>query len=317
MFGVKYKMKPKLFLLSLLVTLALASIASLSVASASEVYLTKHPTVCYGCHTNEIQDAARGAHNISDAVNAWTYCGACHTAQGNNIWSGSSPWGQEYGKSAPAVGDYIGQQNVHQAIGCKCHTIVHVGFNLSPTKGSGIWMYYYLPSVQGGVAKPKAENLVKYITFYNGSANWYTNVTDSQGNVVSTTTTSVTLRNASGPVDPTTIVDAKVYVGWFYVNGSAPQSNTAKYLVCFNCHFLVESPSGLGMYKVVDGVVKIGIPPEALKLDPHAITEEALQRLLASKEEGFSISAPIPVATATTSILASLVLFGVVMSRRR
>ncbi|ALL00312.1 hypothetical protein Pyrde_0262 [Pyrodictium delaneyi] len=292
----------------------LALVASATPAAASEALLRDHPTVCYGCHSANITDTTVGPHDVKAAENAWFYCLTCHSSANNTgLWSGSI-WGTNYGEPAPAAGDYV-PNSVHGQIGCKCHTIVHAGFNINPTVGAGVWMYYYLPTVNGGAAAPNPNDLVKYVTFYNGTG-FYTNDTSTA------TVTSTTLQlyydtgTSAVPVDPTNMTDAKVYVGWFYINGSAPSGVSERFYICFNCHFLVESPAGLGMYKIENGIVKIGIPAEALQLNPHAITEDALQQLLSSGEEGFAIEG-FPVAAAGINILASLVLFAIVLSRKK
>ncbi len=187
-----------------------------------------HPDSCQPCHGDRgtMMDNTGNMwdHNIQDGTQAWNRCTSCH-------------------------GDYVAN-TPHASVGCKCHAVVHVGYDNQGTWAA--WLYAKepsptnLPAAIGDVASFQDVRLV----FTNLNA-----------------TPSIQAIVPSGGQE----IEVGLYDAWtneYLAVGAADAWKT-----CFNCHFLASDPTMVGAYKLDGGVWKVGIPEYTLKLDPHEITD--------------------------------------------
>ncbi len=284
-------MHKRVFLIALVAVVA--GLIALSLVEA-EATVFDHPPKCYGCHSyiDNLNNMTRvGPHNVTLASEAWSLCFQCHSTTGS-----LSGFTQGVSGTPPYVGDYVAA-SVHQDIGCKCHAVLHVG-NTTPYGG---WLYYYLPNVTelGNISKPPSNvALIRYARFF------YQGVND----------TKLDPNGFNGIISNYTNSPTGVYIVFFDTQGNVLDLQD-RYLICFNCHFLTSQPAGLGMYKIENGLLKIGIPPEALQLEPHGITEEQLRSILSGGREALPTETVPLAAMGINALLAASILL--ILVRRR
>ncbi|WP_148682859.1 hypothetical protein [Pyrobaculum ferrireducens] len=151
------------------------------------------------------------AHNIlgyrvngADAV--WSNCGVCHSAISNVV-----------------------AQSVHSGVGCKCHAVVHIGYNYSGTWLAGV--YTYVGTGTGWETVPSIARTVRVYT---------------QLNISATSALYALLSNVWRAAGPGRDVEVGLWDAYLkdYIStlpvGVGPQRVWA---ACFNCHFVNIDPS--------------------------------------------------------------------------
>jgi len=193
-----------------------------------------HPDACQSsCHGNQntVNDLGNQFwdHQIASGQNVWSYCTTCH---------------QNYVAGSP-----------HEGIGCKCHSVVHIGYNNTGTWAA--WIFAYEPSPNNVPAMTGGGNtfVLKKLVYTNANA------TADFINFVKSIGTQEGME-----------IEVGVWNAWTNQFLSVGSANT--WQLCFNCHFLASDPSQVGAYRMENGVWKIGIPEYTLKLDPHKIPSE-------------------------------------------
>jgi len=218
-----------------------------------------HPDSCQPCHgdPNGTQTDGTGTmwdHNILDGKQAWDQCTSCH-----NNYVANTP---------------------HDNVGCKCHAIVHIGYNDAGTWAA--WLYAKEPSP--------------------------TNLPTAIGDVASFKDVELVFTNANATPTIQSLVPPEgeeIEVGLFdaWNNDYLIVGATDAWKVCFNCHFLASDPTMVGAYKLDGGVWKVGIPEYALKLDPHEITD--VSSLEPPAKSGFNL-ASIQIIVSTLALAFAL-----------
>lgn len=104
-----------------------------------------------------------------------------------------------------------------------------------------------------------------------------------------------------------------LYVDPYSKDPTQITSNT-RYLVCFSCHYITEAPSLVGVFKEVNGVVKIGIPEAVLNLiqNSHAIKSLEEYELVEKREES-----NLPVSLIFLLVMMSTLLIVVLLLRTK
>nr|MEB3860501.1 hypothetical protein [Desulfurococcales archaeon] len=92
---------------------------------------------------------------------------------------------------------------------------------------------------------------------------------------------------------------------------TSPNAGTpdTAFKVCFSCHFLASDPASVGVYRVIEGKWKIGIPPAALEQPAHEIYPVGFE------ESGFEQAESTPLVIALATGLAGLIMMAVGRSR--
>lgn len=186
----------------------------------------QHPDTCQPCHgvsanvrDNTIRTSV-WAHNIlgykvngPDAI--WSNCGVCHSAI-NNVVSTS----------------------VHYQVGCKCHSVVHIGYNYN---GWLTGLYTFVGSTGG--ATPPFETVPSIARL----AMTYTPLNASK--VLGYLVGNITSASAGGRNVEVGLWDAysKDYLSTlFYIGtpiGKYGLGPERVWTACFNCHFTAFDPS--------------------------------------------------------------------------
>lgn len=199
-----------------------------------------HADTCLPCHgaITYVQDDVWGAggalitktfwsHDFTRGESLWYYCTNCH----QNYVAGSA----------------------HEAIGCKCHSVVHVGYNASGQWFAGLFTHeaasadVITPTVLANKLFAYNElnatsSLRQYLGQYSGPRNVEAGLWDAYAND---------------------------FVSTFPL-GSLSQPRA--WLLCFNCHFIAVNPSQVGKAELKGGVLKIGISPDIIgRVDPHTL----------------------------------------------
>ncbi|MFC1753672.1 hypothetical protein ACFL96_09820 [Thermoproteota archaeon] len=189
--------------------------------------------------------------------------------------------------------NFNGTGSIHESVTCLgCHSPLHVSFN---TDGTGAWLFVnrmdnstnlplYVPTL------PVTLNQTVY--YFNSG-----NDTTLLGEAISA-------------------MGGEIHWAWTNVSGSAVGiSSSARYLVCFNCHFLTVNPAEAGLTRMIQGQLMVGIPEFTLKLKPHDITDSVLREAGLEKNQ-FVVFKPNDVPT-ISGIIAGIGLIGLVIWRKR
>ncbi len=217
-----------------------------------------HPDSCQPCHGNQgttmDSTGTMWDHNIQDGQQAWSQCTSCHS-------------------------DYVAN-TPHANVGCKCHAVVHIGYDNQGTWAA--WLYAKEPSP--------------------------TNLPVATGDVATFKDVKLVFTNLNATPAIQALVPAggeEIEVGMFdaWKNDYLAVGATDAWKVCFNCHFLASDPTMVGAYKLEGGVWKVGIPEYTLKLDPHEITD--VNSLEPPAKSGFSLVS-IQIGISTLAIAFAL-----------
>jgi len=261
-------MKKLLFILPLILALGFGGIALITDAFGSG-----HPDTCQPCHgdNQDVTENINGTnysfwnHNIDSGQSVWNNCQSCHQQIQSNI-----------------------QNSPHSSIGCKCHSVLHVGYNFTNNNPSGdIYgvAYYYLPNEQiNGIGKEKASanNLVQRKLHFD------------ENNITSIKTLFGWSSNNGMEIE----------VGMVNLNKQFLKADGNGWQLCFNCHFISTNPSTVGSFKFIEGVWKIGIPQETLDMNPHAISQFDLNTMELENEAKGITANMLPL---TISIIMGLI----------
>jgi len=232
----------------------------LNETGVTTTYFVIHPDKCYDCHS-----PSGGPHNVVLARNAWSICGSCHTG------------------IAPSV-----ENSVHRAIGCRCHSTVHI----SRYNSSVSWAHIYYPP-PGVYPTPPIVNLDQWARklFYdrlNGSALYI-------------------------PTYAITVDTDTRYLTFAYLlrDGNATRTIETKWLICYNCHFIVKPGASS-----IDSLGRIPIAQlPSLSLDPHSISKLGLSiETQPPQQHGEELDIVKKVVIATLALIATLIVTRIVLS---
>ncbi len=215
-------------------------------------------------------------------VSAWQFCTQCHS----NYVAGT----------------------VHENIGCRCHAVLHLGYNAAG-EFFGVVVYNEVSPAALNVTAPSAASIVSgRLAFTDENVTLKANLNTFVSALLSSEPKGMEVE--VGLWDPFENdyypVDAQL------VQGEGGGLDREALRVCFGCHFLATDPSQVGAYAIVEGKVKIGIPELALKLPPHEIYEVSPGRYYGGAE-----ATPVAptVAAALAGVLGVLMLAGGVRVR--
>ncbi|MCL4436677.1 MAG: hypothetical protein M1503_09400 [Thaumarchaeota archaeon] len=248
--------------LRLLVPVALSSLALILVfqglvpAALGDVKLTEHggSSNCYICHTvdNPSDPMCMRCHYSIYGIENNPYV---HSIKNNNTYQ-SCVGENSHCHVTNSYDVYLElSSSVHSGLSCGgCHAPVHIS---KYNGAAGAWMFVSRINQTGKFMKPNTPvNLVQNIYFFDG-----TNDTTKLGYSLST------------------LGEGTIHWAWTNITGSTlgiPSS--ARYIVCFNCHFLTTNPAEAGLAKQIQGKTMIAVPDFALKLSPHSITDKTLSQ---------------------------------------
>ena len=249
----------------------------LAIASASIVanaWGSGHPDRCQPCHgaTTQVTDLGMSfwSHQVEEGDAVWANCINCHS-------------------------DYT-FGTVHDELDCKgCHAVLHIGYYNGTNYAAALW--YWEVSNPGGklLIAPSVTSLVKKKLLLDSS------------------NASIYVPNIANYVG-TEGEEVEVGLWDAYANKyieTSPNAGTpdTAFRVCFSCHFLASDPASVGVYKVIGGKWKIGIPPAALEQPAHEIYPVSFQ------EGFFEETGNTPAVIALAIGLAGLIM--VVIGRGR
>lgn len=222
----------------------------LSAPYSQQDYPLIHPDNCLDCHSDPlISDTL--PHAIRDAKYSWQTCSGA---------SGVNSTLSCHGTTTPDILNYV-SNSVHASIGCRCHPVVHI----SRWNGTASWMFIYTP--RGTYAKPDVGTLL-----LSGRLTWFYDAGNSSAYYVPVNEVNNT---AAGYTSYLVMIYAdRMGDASYMVNNTA-----IRYLMCLNCHFVVDNPSALGAYTEARELGLIPIPRnvfEDLK-DPHNVTRLLLR----------------------------------------
>lgn len=200
-----------------------------------------HPDTCQPCH---------GAYGTTaDTIGGTTYNFWNHTIQsGNNVWN----------NCVKCHSDYT-QGTAHAGLGCKgCHVVAHIGYYDGTNYAVGLY-YWELSNPQNKIVIIPGGAQLQFKSLKLDSSN-----------------ASTYLPNIANYLG-TNGMEVEVGV-WDAFNNQFLETSGANvdtpgdaYKICFSCHFIVQDPSQIGSYMMIEGKWKIGIPSAALQMDPHYI----------------------------------------------
>ena len=210
-----------------------------------------HPDRCTPCHgaegtatdTQLVDNAGNPLpatsfwdHNIQNGSVVWDNCAQCHNGVAASV-----------------------ANSVHANVGCRCHAVVHVGYNVS---NQFFGAAFFWEATGTDVIKP--TDLVGY-----GGGTLKANYTTFD----ETNYTTVLDANLQQIISGSQWEYMEVEVGLWqpYENKVISVGTADTYQTCFACHFIAVDPSKVGAYAVVGGKWKIGIPEAALNMPPHEI----------------------------------------------
>lgn len=194
-------------------------------------YMAQHPDKCYYCHSTNL------------SLNAAGYPMAPHTIAPIGTGPQDPPWGY-CGRCHNNVANEV-SQSVHASIGCRCHPMLHeAGWNRTAA-----WLHVYYPEQSNVVVPSVPANFEewKHVFFYS----------------------DVNASIDCIPLGPISYGSTYTYLTPFYSlfnNGCVVTADYEKWLVCFNCHFIAQTPAGVSVYNVN----LAGFTWENIK-DPHSI----------------------------------------------
>jgi hypothetical protein len=180
----------------------------------------QHPDQCQPCHGQpayaliDNMPSAIWTHNVVGGEAVWDNCDSCHAAISQEV-----------------------SRSVHAGLGCRCHSIVHFGY-----EHGGNWLASLYTYEGAGSSVETATSVVKLERVY------------TQGNA--TLGVSNLFYNVTGVAGPGRNVEAGLwdaYVNDFITTLSFPASDSRfgnpglgpsrVWTACFNCHFLSIDPS--------------------------------------------------------------------------
>ena len=263
--------------------------------SFSDIPSDKRYWICFECHFTVKTSASSWPTLTTNYFGAHTdRCAACHSNYyGNATYEphgipkasagdSSKWWYENCGRCHTGVYEGI-SRSVHSSIGCRCHTQLHI----SRYNETGSWAFLYKPVVTGPVESPTTLETVRL--FYSEAVN---------------------STDYGAPVHPVGYNAGYSYFSQFYagLEGNATYiTETSKYLICLNCHFITKDPLSASMGPV-NGKIPIYIPSGNLNIDPHTITGEEFQVETARPAGGTSLPAAfIMISLAIAAILFILV----------
>ena len=258
----------------------------LSVPGQTQSYPLIHEDTCYECHTDYGMVNQLGVpdeHAVKYSEYAWQTC-----AGGSGTMSCHST-------VTPEILNYV-DSSVHSGIGCRCHPVVHI----SRWNGTGSWLFVYAP--RGAYAKPFLSQVLESgrLTFFYDAGN-----------------SSIFYVPVNEVVDQATGNSSYVVMVYADRRGDASlmvNNTLLRYMMCFNCHFVVDDSSSLAAYKKELEQGLIPIPKSVFEniSDPHKINSSLARGFEASNRKSYEKA-----SLALLVIASTLALFLVVLKSAR
>ncbi|ABO08906.1 hypothetical protein Pcal_1487 [Pyrobaculum calidifontis JCM 11548] len=195
----------------------------------------QHPDACQPCHgqPSTVYDPTVRqnvwAHNTYGGDEAWKYCGSCHSAIASVV-----------------------STSVHWGVGCRCHSVVHVGYVYGGQWLAGLWTYE--GSGSGVETAPTIVKLARAYTQYNA--------TGSVASLVGNITAKTPGRNIE-----VGLWDA--YKNDFVSTLPLGVGPSRVWVSCFNCHFLSIDPSRVSNAHAIGYQFKV----QTWAVEPSAYSE--------------------------------------------
>ena len=227
---------------ALSIIIGILMVLALAIPIQTYAWNSGHPDTCQPCHgaygttTDNINGQTYNFwnHQIEKGQNVWNNCVNCHT-------------------------DYT-QGTAHDNLGCQgCHVVAHIGYYDGNSYAVGLYYWELSNPNNQPLEKPGGgANLVqkKLILDQTQAATYIPNIQNYLGN--------------SGQEVEVGVWDA-FNNQFIETSGAGVDTPGDAFKVCFSCHFIIQDPSQIGSYMMVDGKWKIGIPAAALEMDPHYI----------------------------------------------